>query len=73
MRYRMRFFVACLLIIGVVIIALAISVHFTEWRNIRTDWEAMGPVGVVLGSGFLLAGAIIFLVGRFAFISLGSA
>ena len=73
MQYRKRFFVSCLLIIGVVIVALAISLYFTEWRNMRTDLEAMGPIGVALGSGFLIVAAVVFLVGRFAFVSLGAA
>jgi hypothetical protein len=38
-----------------------------------SDWDTIPGIGMLLGGGFLLAGAVIYYVGRFAFVHLISA
>ena len=79
-RNTMRFFRVSLFIIGVVIAALALIAYFLDRDAIPSsvsitvpDWDTIPGIGMLLGGGFLLAGAVIYYVGRFAFVHLISA
>jgi hypothetical protein len=73
-RNTVRFFRVSLFIIGVGIAALALIAYFLDRDAIPlSDWDTIPGIGMLLGGGFLLAGAVIYYVGRFAFVHLISA